>query len=88
MANHKNAEKAMRQAQKRTMINKNRMSRVRTFVRAVEELITAKKAEEASNALRVAQKELLRSVTKGLLHKNMASRKISRLAHGIKAISA
>lgn len=88
MANHRNAEKAMRQAQKRTMINKNRMSRVRTFVRAVEELITAKKAEEASNALRVAQKELLRSVTKGLLHKNMASRKISRLAHAIKAISA
>lgn len=88
MANHRNAEKAMRQAQKRTMINKNRMSRVRTFVRAVEELITAKKAEEASNALRVAQKELLRSVTKGLLHKNMASRKISRLAHRIKALNA
>lgn len=87
MASHQNAEKANRQAQKRALVNKNRMSRIRTHIRAVEELVVAKKAVEASEALKSAQKELLRGVTKGLLHKNMASRKISRLAHSIKAIA-
>ena len=87
MANHINAEKANRQTQKRTLVNKNRMSRIRTFIREVEELVTAKKPVEAAVALKAAQKELLRGVTKGLLHKNMASRKVSRLAHSIKAIA-
>jgi len=87
MANHRNAEKANRQAEKRRLLNKNRMSRIRTHIRAVEELVAAKKATEAAEALKSAQKELLRGVTKGLLHKNMASRKVSRLAHSIKAIA-
>ncbi len=87
MANHTSATKAIRQIAKRTAMNKNRMSRIRTYVRSVEELISAKKAAEAAEALKSAQKELLRGVTKGLLHKNMASRKVSRLAHRIKAIA-
>lgn len=88
MANHTSSKKAIRQITKRTAINKNRMSRIRTFIRSVEEAIDAKKATEAATALQAAQKELLRGVTKGLLHKNMASRKISRLAHRIKAIAS
>ncbi|MBX9977893.1 MAG: 30S ribosomal protein S20 [Alphaproteobacteria bacterium] len=87
MANHTSSKKAIRQITKRTAINKNRMSRIRTYIRSVEEAIDAKKATEAAAALQTAQKELLRGVTKGLLHKNMASRKISRLAHRIKAIA-
>ncbi len=88
MANHTHSKKAVRQIEKRTAINKNRMSRIRTFIRGVEELILAKKPVEAAEAFKSAQKELLRGVTKGLLHKNMASRKISRLAHAIKALNA
>lgn len=88
MANHRHAKKAIRQIERRTLINKNRMSRIRTFIRKVEEAVTAKNAQAALEAFQCAQKELLRGVTKGLLHKNMASRKISRLAHSIKKIEA
>ena len=88
MANHRHAKKAIRQIERRTLVNKNRISRIRTFVRQVEEAIEAKKVQESVDALKIAQKELLRGVTKGLLHKNTVSRKISRLAHRIKAISA
>jgi small subunit ribosomal protein S20 len=88
MANTKSAKKAARQAERRTAINKSRRSRMRTFIRKVEEAIASGDREAANLALREAQPEIMRSATKGIIHKNTASRKISRLSARIKAISA
>jgi small subunit ribosomal protein S20 len=88
MANTKSAKKAVRQAERRTLINKSRRSRLRTFVRKVEEAIATGDKEAANLALREAQPEIMRSASKGIIHKNMASRKISRLSARIKAIGA
>lgn len=88
MANTKSAKKAARQAERRTLINKSRRSRLRTFVRKVEEAIASGDKDAANAALRAAQPEIMRSATKGVLHKNTASRKISRLSARIKAIGA
>jgi len=80
MANHKSAEKRIRQTAKRTAINRARTSRVRTFVKKVETAIAAGDKEAAEAAFRLAQPELHRAITKGVLHKNAVSRKLSRLA--------
>jgi small subunit ribosomal protein S20 len=88
MANTKSAKKAARQAERRTLINKSRRSRMRTSVRKVEEAIASGDREAANSALRQAQPEIMRSASKGILHKNTASRKISRLSARIKALSA
>ena len=88
MANTKSAKKAARQAERRTLINKARRSRVRTYVRKVEEAIASGDKEAANEALRVAQPEIMRSASKGIIHKNTASRKISRLSARIKALGA
>ncbi len=86
MATHKSAEKRIRQTAKRTAINRARKSRVRTFVKTVETAIAAGDQEAARAALRVAQPELHRATTKGVLHKNTVARKLSRLAHRINAL--
>ncbi len=86
MASHKSAEKRIRQTEKRTAINRARRSRVRTFVKKVETAIESGDKEAAQSALRLAQPELHRAITKGVLHKNMVSRKLSRLAHRINAL--
>ena len=86
MASHKSAEKRIRQIVKRTAINRARISRVRTFVKKVEAAIAAGNREAAQSALQVAQPELHRAITKGLLHKNTVSRKLSRLATRINAL--
>lgn len=86
MANHKSAEKRLRQTEKRTAINRSRMSRVRTFVKKVEAAIASGNKAAAQSALQQAQPELHRAVTKGVMHKNTASRKLSRLALGINAL--
>ena len=86
MANHKSAEKRLRQTQKRTAINRSRMSRVRTFVKKVEAAIATGDKGAAQAALQLAQPELHRAITKGVLHKNTASRKLSRLALRINAL--
>ena len=86
MASHKSAEKRIRQIAKRTAINRARISRVRTFVKKVEAAIAAGNREAAQSALQVAQPELHRAITKGLLHKNTVSRKLSRLATRINAL--
>ena len=86
MANTKSAKKATRAAARRTEVNKNRMSRVRGSVRKVEEAITAGDEAAAETALQAAQPELMRGAQKGILHKNAASRKVSRLAGRIKAL--
>jgi small subunit ribosomal protein S20 len=86
MANTKSAKKATRAAARRTTVNKNRISRIRTQVRKVEEAIAAGNQAEAQAALRAAQPELMRGAQKGVLHKNTASRKVSRLAARVKAL--
>ena len=80
MANHKSAEKRIRQTEKRTALNHSRMSRVRTFVKKVETAIASGDKVAAEAALQQAQPELHRAITKGVMHKNTVSRKLSRLA--------
>ena len=88
MANTKSAKKAIRKIARKTAINKNRRSRMRTFIRQVEEAISTGDQAVAQQALVAAQPEIMRSAQKGILHKNSASRKISRLSARIKALSA
>ncbi len=88
MANSPQARKRVRQAAKRTEINKSRRSRIRTYLRAVEEAITAGDHGKAQDALKAAQPEIMRGVSKGVLHKNTASRKISRLNKRVKALAS
>jgi small subunit ribosomal protein S20 len=86
MANSPSSKKRARQAERRAAVNKARRSRMRTFVRKVEEAIAAGDPAQAAEALRAAQPEIMRSVSKGVLHRNTASRKISRLAHRVGAL--
>jgi len=88
MANHKSAKKRIRRNANRAIINGARMSRIRTFVKKVETAITAGDAEQAREALRAAQPELMRGVSRGVIHKNTASRKMSRLSSRVKALAA
>ena len=83
MANIRSAKKRARQTIRRTMVNKERTSRVRTFIKKVEEAILAKKKDVAAEALKAAEPEIRRGAAKGILHRNTASRKISRLAKAI-----
>ncbi|WP_223479123.1 30S ribosomal protein S20 [Oricola indica] len=88
MANTVSAKKATRKIARRTAVNTNRRSRIRSFMRKVEEAIAAGDAKAASDALKAAQPEIMRAASKGVLHKNTASRKISRLASRVKAIAS
>jgi len=88
MANTKSAKKATRVTARRTEINKNRISRIRSLVRKVEEAITSGDQAKAEAALKAAQPELMRGAQKGVLHKNTASRKVSRLVARVKAVKA
>lgn len=88
MANHKSAKKSIRQTARRTEVNKNRVSRIRTFIRKVEESVAAGVPADAQVALRLAEKEIMRGVTKGVIHHNTASRKVSRLAKKVKGVAA
>lgn len=88
MANSPQAKKRARQTQRRTEVNKARRSRIRTFLRKVEEAITSGDQAAAAIALKSAQPEIMRGVTKGVMHKNTASRKMSRLAARIKSLAA
>ncbi len=86
MANTPQSKKRARQSEARYAVNKARRSRIRTFLRKVEEAIASGDQTVASEALRAAQPELARGVTKGVLHKNTVSRKISRLSSRVKAL--
>jgi small subunit ribosomal protein S20 len=86
MANTSSAKKATRKIAARTDVNKARRSRVRGFVRKVEEAIASGDKALAQDALKAAQPELMRAVTRGVLHANTASRKVSRLAHRVKGL--
>lgn len=87
MANTPQSKKRARQNVVRADINKMRRSRIRTFLRKVEEAIASGDKEAAAAALKAAQPELMRGVTKGIFHKNTASRKMSRLASRVKSIA-
>ncbi|MBC9246213.1 30S ribosomal protein S20 [Paracoccus sp. 11-3] len=88
MANTLQSKKRARQTERRTDVNKARRSRIRTFLRKVEEAIASGNADAARDALKAAQPELMRGVTKGIVHKNTASRKVSRLAARVKTMTA
>jgi small subunit ribosomal protein S20 len=88
MANHKSSKKRIIRNANRALINGARMSRIRTFVKKVETAIAAGDAAVAREALRQAQPEMQRGVSRGILHKNTVSRKISRLAARVKALAA
>jgi small subunit ribosomal protein S20 len=87
MANTPSAKKAARKIARRTEVNKARRSRMRTFLRNVEEAIASGDAEAARAALRSAQPEIMRAASRGVIHKNTASRKMSRLASRVNALS-
>ncbi len=86
MAHHKSAKKRIRQTERRTEVNRARTSRLRSFVKKVETLIAKGEKAAATDALRAAEPELMRGAQSGVLHKNTASRKVSRLAARIKAL--
>lgn len=87
MANHKSAEKRIRQTATRTEVNRARVSRIRTFLKKVETAIASGDKGVASEAFKQAQPELMRGVSKGVLHANTVSRKLSRLSGRIKALA-
>jgi small subunit ribosomal protein S20 len=88
MANTTSAKKATRKIERRTEVNKARRSRMRTFLRKVEEAIASGDKSAATEALKAAQPEIMRAAQKGVVHKNTASRKVSRLAHRVGALAS
>jgi len=88
MANTSSAKKAVRKIAARTLVNKSRRSRVRSFVRKFDDAVLSGDVAAASVAFKAAEPEIARAVTKGVLHKNTASRKISRLAQRLNKLSS
>ena len=86
MPNKESAKKRLRQTVKKTIENKNRKTRIKTHVKRVENAISSGVQKEANAALRTAESEIMRGVSKGILHKNSAGRKVSRLNARIKSI--
>jgi small subunit ribosomal protein S20 len=87
MANTPGSKKAIRKIARRTEVNKARRSRVRTFLRKFEEALTGGDAAAAKTAFTDAQSELMRAVSKGVVHKNTGARKVSRLAARLKKLA-
>jgi small subunit ribosomal protein S20 len=88
MASHKSAEKCIRKIARRTAINKSRMSRIRTFIRRADETLS----QSVDHAERVqvavsAEREIMRGVRKGVIHRNKAARQVSKLARRAAAMS-
>lgn len=86
MAHHKSAEKRIRQTPKRTLRNRARTSRIKTEVKKVETVLAAGDKAAALAALRAAESEMQRGVTKGVMHRNTVARKVSRLTKRLKAL--
>ena len=86
MANHKSSKKRILRNNKRNEINSNRISRIRTYIKKVEIEISSENKDKANEAYKLAMPEIQRGVSKGLIHKNTASRKLSRLSNKIKTI--
>jgi small subunit ribosomal protein S20 len=88
MANTKSAQKAVRKIARRTEVNKGRRTQMRTFVKRVEAALDSKDAAAAAEALKLAEPKLARAAQKGIVHKNAAERKISRLTKRVKALAS
>lgn len=88
MANHSSAKKRIRQTERRTDVNRQRVSVIRTGLRKLEEAIAGGDKSAAELAFREAQPQMMRGVSKGVLHANMVSRKLSRMSKRIKGMSA
>ena len=86
MANTSSAKKAARSSARKAVVNRDRISKVRTSVRKVEEAIVGGKKVDAESALKLATTEVMRGANKGVMHKNAASRKVSRLTHRVRAM--
>jgi small subunit ribosomal protein S20 len=86
MPSHKSAEKRVRVTAKRTAVNKARRSQIRSAIRSVEEALAAGNKKAATEALKAAEPQIMRGVSKGVVHKNTGSRKVSRLAARLKAL--
>jgi small subunit ribosomal protein S20 len=86
MANTPQAKKRIRRNAKRTTFNHSRISRIRTFIKAVESAIASGKKKDAAEALKQVQPELARGVARGVIHKNTAARKISRLSKRVASL--
>ena len=88
MPNTSSAKKMVRKIERRTVVNKNRRSRMRTYVRKLEEAIESGDQTAAKEAFSIAEPEIMRAVSKGIMHKNTGSRKVSRLAARVRKMSA
>ncbi|MBL6927883.1 MAG: 30S ribosomal protein S20 [Rhodospirillales bacterium] len=88
MAHHMSAKKRIRQTERKTQVNRSRVSRIRTFVRKVEEAIAGGDKDVAASAFKDAQPEMMRGVNKGVLHRNTVARRLSRLSRRINAMGA
>ena len=88
MPSHKSAEKRVRVTAKRTAVNKARLSQIRSAIRTVEEALAAGDKKAATVALKAAEPQIMRGVSKGVVHKNTGSRKVSRLTARLKALKA
>lgn len=88
MAHHKSAIKRIRQTERRTVVNRARLGRIRTFIKRVEAAILSRDVAAAQSAFKDAQPEMMKGVGKGVLKKNTVSRKLSRLSARIRALSA
>ena len=87
MANTPSAKKAARKIARRTAVNKVPRTRMRGFIRKVEEAIASGDKDAANEAFRAAQPQIMKAAQKGIVHKNTASRKVSRLAHRVAALA-
>jgi small subunit ribosomal protein S20 len=86
MPSHRSAEKRVRNTAKRTAINKARRSQIRSAIREVEEALAAGDKKTATAALKAAEPQIMRGVSKGVIHRNTGSRKVSRLSARLKAL--
>jgi small subunit ribosomal protein S20 len=88
MAQHVSAKKRIRQTKRRTGVNVRRLSRIRTHIRSIEEAINGGDQKKAIEMFQLAQPEMMRGARRGIVHKNMVSRKLSRLSARIKNMAA
>jgi len=88
MANTRSAKKMARKIERRTILNKGRRTRMRTYVRKLNEAVAAGDQDQARTALKTAESEVMKAVSKGVIHKNTGSRTVSRLSARVKSMTA
>lgn len=88
MANTRSAKKMARKIERRTALNKGRRTRMRTYVRKLNEAVASGDQDQARTALKTAESEVMKAVSKGVIHKNTGSRTVSRLSARVKSMTA